>query len=74
VPLQVKHGKTMVISISAAPPGCAILETVAGKSYSTKASRTGTAILKVKVVSVGVLKVMVTIDGTIFKPYLVDVT
>jgi|GEM_PF-5991352 len=74
VPLQVRHGTKMVTAISSAPPGCSISEFVAGKTFSTKASSSGTATVRVKVSTVGVLSVTVTIDGTKFTPYSVDVT
>jgi hypothetical protein len=74
VPLQVRHGTKMVTTISSAPPDCKVSEVVAGKTYRTTASNSGKATLRVKVTTVGVLSVTVTIDGTKFKPYSVDVT
>jgi hypothetical protein len=74
VPLQVEKNETMVISISRALPGCPISMSVSGKTYTTKASKAGTATIKAKVTAVGVLTVKATIDGTIFKPYSVEVT
>jgi hypothetical protein len=74
VPLQVQHGTKMVTTISSAPPGCSISESVGGKIYTAKASGSGTATLRVMLSTIGVLSVTVTIDGTRFTPYSVDVT
>jgi hypothetical protein len=74
VPLQVAHGSKETTSIAFAPPGCQIIESFSGRSYSTKASRSGGATLRVKASKVGAMSLILTIDGTQFAPFSMDVT
>lgn len=74
LPFQVTKGASVVMTISSAAPESPITEVIGGVSHSTTASSSGAATIRVKATAVGVLTVNVTIHGTEFGPYNVDVT
>jgi Fibronectin type III domain len=74
IPEQVVHRSALITSVSYAPPKWLISELVSGKTYSTRTTNSGGATLRAKVGAVGVLDVIVTINGTKFAAVSVDVT
>src|ERR1039458_4730248 len=73
IPLQVQHGKYLVITIGNGKPYCSVQATVGGVNLASKTNASGSSSMKMRVKRVGSLSVTVTVNGTAFPTRTVEV-